>query len=66
MRSDQWIDGGDCSFCRRRVYCSDKCRENKKRTDREVRGLIAGAMRRNPSIAAAMKITEETLRKTEK
>ena len=34
--NEQWKSGGDCTLCRRRNYCSKKCKEHKKLIDNEV------------------------------
>lgn len=29
MSSEQWIEGGDCSICRRQKFCNKECKQRR-------------------------------------
>ena len=39
--NEQWINGGDCSKCRKQKYCGSKCNEYHRRFGEEVKGFFA-------------------------
>ena len=42
--NDQWLQGGDCSKCRRQQYCSKPCRMSKIRRERVMNELLTEAI----------------------
>lgn len=42
--NDQWLQGGDCSKCRRQKYCSKPCRMSKIRKERVMNELLTEAI----------------------
>lgn len=42
--SEQWNDVGDCSICRKRKYCSNPCKRNRIRQQREIAAVVTGAV----------------------
>jgi len=33
--SEEWLDGGDCTKCRKQKYCSNECTAHKKKVAEE-------------------------------
>ena len=40
MANEQWLTDGNCQECRRRAYCSKRCKRNREARDRELHDLI--------------------------
>lgn len=38
--NEQWINGGDCSKCRKQKYCGSKCNEYHRRYGEEVKEVV--------------------------
>lgn len=41
---DRWLTDGDCTKCRRQKFCSKPCKRHKGAVQREIMGMVAGAM----------------------
>ncbi len=42
--TEQWLDRGDCSICRRKKYCSKPCTTAKRIDAVELQSMVIGAM----------------------
>lgn len=43
-KTEQWKLDGDCSLCRRKNYCSNRCTRNKRKSEMLVRSLITSKL----------------------
>lgn len=43
-KTEQWKLDGDCSLCRRKNYCSNRCTRNKMKLEMLVRSLVANKL----------------------
>lgn len=43
-KSEQWKLDGDCSLCRRKNYCSNRCTRNKRESEIMMRSLVASKL----------------------
>ena len=39
--NEQWVNGGDCSKCRKQKYCGSKCNEYHRRYGEEIKEFFA-------------------------
>lgn len=42
--ADSWLTDGNCDNCRRKNYCSTKCKLARQRDKSELAGVVANAM----------------------
>lgn len=43
-RSEQWNLDGDCSLCRRKDYCSNRCTRNKRNFEISMRSMVSSKL----------------------
>ena len=43
-KSEQWNLDGDCSLCRRKNYCSNRCARNKRKLEIMMRSMVTSKL----------------------